>query len=372
MKDAGRSFVSAISLIATLFLFFLALDLMSGSFKLMGRGLTETLLASTKNPFVGLFIGVLATSIIQSSSTTTSLVVGLVAGGGLTVSGAIPIIMGANVGTSVTNTIVSLGHLNRREEFSNAVAGATVHDFFNLLTIAVILPLELIFGILTKISSGLLGAVSGAGGLKFLSPLKAVVDPVATQVEHLLGDIGWIVLIVGVVLLFVALRLLVRLLRKTVMGRSEMIIHKYLFGKTTVALAIGALLTLLVQSSSVTTSVVVPLVAAGVVSVTQIFPFVLGANIGTTMTALLAALLLASSGEPNGQIAVQVALAHLAFNVLGILIFLPIPFMRNIPIRMSEWLGTLSSKNRSYAIIYVLSVFFIIPLIIIGISELIW
>ena len=363
------SVARGVGLILTLLLFFLALDLMSGSFKLMGRGFAEALLTSTKNPFVGLFIGVLATSLIQSSSTTTSLVVGLVAGGGLTLEGAIPIIMGANVGTSVTNTIVSLGHVSRRDEFKNAIAGATVHDFFNVLTIVIVLPLELMFGILTKISGAMTGAVAGVGGLKFLSPLKVIISPISKSIEHLLGDTGWLVLIVGIAALFVALRFLVQLLRKLVLGRSEMIFHKYLFGSATVALFIGMILTAMVQSSSVTTSIMVPLVAAGIISVRQIFPFVLGANVGTTLTALMAALLLASTGTPNGEIAVQVALAHFAFNILGIALFLPIPFMRDIPVKLAEKLGDLSSKNRGYAIAYVLTVFFGIPIVIIGISE---
>ena len=81
----------------------------------------------TSNPLVGLFTGILATTLAQSSSTITSIAVGLVASRALTIEGAIPVVMGANIGTSVTNTLVSMGHITRKEEFRRALAGATVH-----------------------------------------------------------------------------------------------------------------------------------------------------------------------------------------------------------------------------------------------------
>ncbi|MEI5617209.1 thymidylate synthase, partial [Streptomyces brasiliscabiei] len=90
-------------------------------------------------------------ALIQSSSTVTSIIVGLVAGG-LPVELAIPMIMGANIGTTVTNTLVSLGHVRYKDEFKRAFASATIHDFFNLLAVAIFLPLEMAFGILEKIS----------------------------------------------------------------------------------------------------------------------------------------------------------------------------------------------------------------------------
>jgi sodium-dependent phosphate cotransporter len=109
---------------------------------MFGSGLAETLIATTTNPLVGLFIGILATSIIQSSSSTTSIVVGLVAGGALNVANAIPIVMGANIGTSVTNLLVSLTQIRRDLEFRRALSAAIVHDFFNILAVIVIFPLQ--------------------------------------------------------------------------------------------------------------------------------------------------------------------------------------------------------------------------------------
>ena len=360
-----KPFLQVVGLLLVLLLFFVSLELMGASFKLMGSGFAETLLNTTSNPFIGLFIGILATSLVQSSSTVTAMTVGIVAGGGLTVAGAIPIVMGANVGTSVTNTIVSLGHITRKDEFQRAMAGATVHDFFNLMTVAVFFPLELATRFLSRSAESLASGLAGIGGAEFLSPVKAVTKPIAGQIIALAQESGAIVLIIGLVLLFISLRYLVVLLKALMLGRSEKLIHKYIFGPTGLALLFGALITVLVQSSSITTSLTVPLVGAGIVTVAQIFPFVLGANIGTTITAMLAALVLASGGDAGGMAALQVAFAHLCFNVFGVAIVLPFERLRQIPVRLSEKLGALAVKNRAYALGYVVAVFFLIPLIVI-------
>ena len=119
-------------LVVTLYAFLVSINLLGHSFKLFGEDFAVTLLQSTENPFFGLFLGILATSLIQSSSTTTSIVVGLVAAGGLTLDTAIPVIMGANVGTTVTNTLVSFGHATRRSKSPGK--RACLHTFAALVT----------------------------------------------------------------------------------------------------------------------------------------------------------------------------------------------------------------------------------------------
>ncbi len=273
-------------LLLVLFGFFVGLDLMGLAFTLMGQGFAQALIERTTNPFVGLFIGILATTLVQSSSTTTSMTVGLVAAGALTIEGAIPIIMGANIGTSVTNTLVSLGHVTRREEFQRAFAGATVHDFFNWMAVAILLPVELATGYLARVSGYLVGALEGVGGITLLNPLKELVRPVAEAIAQLLGGSGGLVLAAGMALLMVCLKLLVDLLRALMSGKAEQILHRTLFRSAWAAILAGGVMTAMVQSSSITTSVMVPLVGAGVVSLAQIFPFTLGANIGTTRDSL--------------------------------------------------------------------------------------
>ncbi|MCY3614181.1 MAG: Na/Pi symporter [Bacteroidetes bacterium] len=358
-----------LGLLAILFCFFVSLELMGTSMKLLGEGFAEQLIQTTSNPFIALFIGILATSLVQSSSTVTSLAVSAVAGGGLTVAGAIPIVLGANVGTSVTNTIVSLGHIGRKDEFGRAMGAATVHDFFNLLAVAIFFPLELFFGFLSKSSAALATGVTGVGGTELFDFVDVMTGPVVSGLVALMLDSGVLVLILGVLLLFFSLRYLVVLLRKLFLGRSERLINKYLFGPAPIALVFGTLVTIMVQSSSITTSITVPLVGAGIVTVSQIFPFVLGANIGTTVTALLASLVLASGGSVLGAAALQVALAHLIFNCCGVITFLPLRMIRRIPVSMSELLGVLVVKNRAWAFGYVACIFFLVPLVIILLTR---
>merc|ERR1719323_1409666 len=93
-----------------------------------------------------------------------------------------------------------------------------------------------------------------------------------------------------------------------------------------VAILIGFGVTIVVQSSSVTTSALTPLCGIGVLPLDKMLPLTLGANIGTTFTALIASLVSLKFG------AVQIALCHLLFNITGILIWYPIPPMRNLPL----------------------------------------
>ncbi|HVS03287.1 MAG TPA: Na/Pi symporter [Thermoanaerobaculia bacterium] len=339
-----------------LFGFLVGLEMMGLSFKLFGKGLAERLMSSTANPFVGLFIGVLATSLVQSSSTTTSMTVGLVAGGALTIEGAIPIVMGANIGTSVTNTLVSLAHITRREEFRRAFAGATLHDFFNWLTVLVLLPVEIATGYLSRTAGWLTARLEGVGGIDLFNPVKAVVAPVAAWASAGLGGSPWGTLLVGVGLTFVAIKFLVDLLKAIFSSRAEQVLHRTLFRSTLAAIAAGAAITVMVQSSSITTSAVIPLVGAGVVTLEQLFPFTVGANLGTTVTALLAALV---SGSPA---AVAVAISHLLFNLNGTALVYCLPPVRRIPLALARWLGDVGFRNRPAALGYVLAAFYGLPL----------
>jgi sodium-dependent phosphate cotransporter len=342
--------------------FFLGLDLLGQAFGLFGRDFAALLVERTSNPFVGLFAGILGTTLVQSSSTTTSLTVALVAAGALTVEGAIPVIMGSNIGTSVTNSLVSLGHVTRRGEFERAFAGATVHDLFNLLTVLILFPLEITTGYLANTSVVLASAIAGVGGLNLLDPVKMVIRPISTAIIQMLGRAPVPTLIVALALLFLGLKLLVDLLKALMAGRAEHVLHKTLFRSPMAAITAGLLMTVMVQSSSITTSVMIPLVAAGIVTLPQVFPFTVGANLGTTVTALIAAL---STGS---LAAVTVACSHLMFNLTGtLLVFVPPP-MRAIPLALARALGRLTVRNRLYAVAYVAGVFFVIPFLLMLLS----
>ena len=354
-----------LALLAVLCLFVLALELMGDGIKAIGRGtfdLEGFLQKATNSPLLGLVTGILVTSLVQSSSTTTSLVVTLVATGTLSLSNAIPVIMGANIGTTVTNTIVSMGHITRPEEFRRAMAGATVHDFFNWFSVLLLLPLELLFGVISKPATWLANSVPGVGG-DGLS--KTPFDQAAKWIgANVLQEISWLMALVGLGLLFLALRYLVVLLKGLVLGRTEGVLDKYVFGNPVMAMAFGMVLTFMVQSSSVTTSLVVPLIGAGIISVRRVFPYMLGSNVGTTATAVLAALVAVAGGEPAAVAGLTVAFCHTLFNVLGIAIIYPVNVIREIPIRMAEWVGDLAFKNRAYAIVYLISLFYALPLVL--------
>jgi solute carrier family 34 (sodium-dependent phosphate cotransporter) len=358
-RETIQLWAQLIGLVLILYIFLVSIGLLGDSFKLFGKDLAHQLIEMTSNPLVGLFAGILATTLAQSSSTTTSIAVGMVAGGALTIEGAIPVIMGANIGTSVTNTLVSMGHITRKEEFKRALAGATVHDFFNLIAVAILLPLEIAFGYLQHLSEKAAVIFQGVGGMKFANPLKAITKPVVSWLVELFGSNPIICLIAALVIMYIALKFLVDLARGVVIKRSERYLHRYLFGAAPVAMLFGIILTIMVQSSSITTSMIVPLIGAGILTLEQVFPFTLGANIGTTVTAMLAAL-------ATGNIAaVTVAFAHFFFNVSGIVLVYPIKAIRQIPLKMARALAEMTSRSRLYAVAYVVLVFYAVPLLLV-------
>ncbi|MBN2246056.1 MAG: Na/Pi symporter [Candidatus Aminicenantes bacterium] len=352
--------INIILLILSLYLFLFSLELMGTSLKMFGKGLAATLIETTTNPLVGLFIGILATSVIQSSSSTTSIVVGLVSAGTLNVANAIPIIMGANIGTSVTNTLAALTQIRRSEEFRRSFAAAIVHDYFNLLAVLVLFPLQYFTNFLGIAASFLGREFQNIGGLNFLSPVKYATKPV---VEVLIGVIGghpWILLGLSLFFLLFALTRMVKSLKVLVVTRAEAWFDRHLFKNAHRAFLVGLLLTAMVQSSSITTSLAVPMAGAGLLTLVQIFPYTLGANVGTTVTAILAALM---TGNLS---AIIVAFSHLLFNLSGIIIWWP---FKIVPITLAQKFAFFSTRRKIIPLFYILIVFFIIPILVITIAR---
>lgn len=344
-------------LLACLHLFLVGIGGMGASFKLFGQEVSQNLIEATASPITGLFIGILATALVQSSSTTTSMVVAVVAAGGLTLQGAIPIIMGANIGTAVTCTLVSMGHLAQKKEFQKAFAAACLHDWFNLLAVAILFPLEMVTGILSSLASALSEAFAKAGGLQLANPLKATTEPFVAQLSDLAGGQAVVLLVFSVGLMVGMLLCIVKILRSLMEARIKAVLDDYLFRNSVTAMLVGLVFTLLVQSSSVTTSLMIPLAATGALTLTQIFPYVIGANFGTTCTAILAAM---ATGNPT---AVTVAFAHLLFNIFGALCIWPWPKVRAVPVRLAEWLAGKAMGSRLVPAAFILIVFVIVPLL---------
>ncbi|XP_072032560.1 sodium-dependent phosphate transport protein 2A-like [Amphiura filiformis] len=442
-------FTKPILIVSLLYFFICSLDLMSSAFRLLGGKEAGEVFGDNKllqNPICGLMIGILATVLVQSSSTSTSIVVSIVAAGILPVKPAIFIIMGANIGTSVTNTIVSLAHSGNRIAIRRAFGGATIHDMFNWLSVIILLPMEVAtsylyhltriivdkFNIKTngEVNVELLKKLTKPFSKKIVQIDSKMIQKVATgeiasqeanllkvwckkdmvavnitqlvngtnetaveyvskgteKCHYLLANtglteraVGAILLVCSLAALCICLVCMVKLLNSVLKGRMAGIIKKtinadfpgplkYLTGYF--AICVGAVVTFLVQSSSVFTSAMTPLVGIGVITLERMFPLTLGSNIGTTATGILASL--ASSGNKLDN-SIQIALCHLFFNISGILIWYPIPVMRKVPINMAKMLGNTTAKYRWFAFFYLLMMFFVLPVSIFGLSMIsIW
>ncbi len=357
--------VRAAIVIALLYLFLVGVKMLEGGIKGLGADYTDAVFASVATPVAGLLAGVLATVLVQSSSVTTSTIVGLVASGVISVETAVPMIMGANIGTTVTNTLVSLTHVRHSTEFARAFTAATMHDFFNFMAVIIFLPLEILTGFLSKSAAWIAGLfVNSGGGSDFDSPIKAAVKWGASWIEKIPEAISSsevvvavLVLVLGILMIFATLTLITKNMRLLVAERIERTLNAALARSGLIGIVVGLIVTMAVQSSSITTSILIPLCAAGVLAVRNAYPITLGANIGTTITALLAAL---GAGSVDG---LTIAFTHTLFNLAGILLIYPVPRIRYIPVVLAEKLADLALRRRWMAIGYVVFAFAGLPLI---------
>ncbi|KAM3910809.1 sodium-dependent phosphate transport protein 2C [Leptodactylus fuscus] len=448
-------------LIGFLYLFICSLDVLSSAFQLVGSKLTGDIFSDNDvlaNPIAGLVIGVLVTVLVQSSSTSSSIIVSMVSSGILNVRASIPIIMGVNVGTSVTSTLVSLAQSGDRNEFRRAFGGSAVHGMFNWLTVIILLPIELGTGYLFYVSEAIIKSFNIHAGGDAPDILKVITRPFTDLIIKLdskvisgnaIGDpeyankslikrwcvtnetivtdyipvtnltncsivtcvtegnetfiqnnvtikeniercvhifahaelpdiaVGFILLTASLLVLCSCLILIVKLLNSVLKGQIAHVIKKIInadfpfpFSWLTgyLAIIVGAVMTFVVQSSSVFTAAIVPLMGVGVISMERAYPLFLGSNIGTTTTAVLAAL--ASPAESLSE-SVQVAFIHLFFNLTGIVLWYVVPYFR-LPIHVAKKFGDITAKYRWFAVLYLLLTFLILPLAIFGLSMAGW
>jgi sodium-dependent phosphate cotransporter len=342
----------------SLLLFIFAIDLLTVAIGKVNGGLALEILQATKNPFISLFIGLLVTALIQSSSTVTASLVAIVASGNLTLQQAVPIVLGANIGTTLTSTLVSLSYLMDKKEFRRALSAGISHDFFNILTVILLFPLEIYFGFLSKMAAHI--ADWFAADNSFEGPIvynrmftRSFSEWVDLQIDSTL-----VTVILSIALVFFAIKVLSTAMYKTFVKDSFEEVNKVIFQKTGLAFFYGTFFTAAVQSSTVTTSLIVPLVASKKVTLAKAFPFIIGANIGTTITAVIASIY-----KPEAAIAL--ALVHVLFNSFGALIFLPFASIRKIPVWLSNYMAKISMKHRVVVFAYILLTFFIIPFLLI-------
>lgn len=421
-----------------LYFFLVGLDLLGSAAKVIGGCTAGALFGDDTNPVAGVMVGIICTVLIQSSSSTTSIIVSLVGAGSVTVKSGIYMVMGANIGTSVTNTIVAMGHLGDGDELERAFAGATVHDMFNFLTVALLFPVELITTYLYSLSKVMLPS-DVKDGDKWEGPVKKLVAPLGGLIIKANKDVtklvakganctvdgpfypvncvggevsydacvppkggcedgvecpsvglitcdkdsgrcpaffqnnasrredeisGAVVFVLALIILIICLVGLVTCLQKMLLGVSTRIIYKATNVNGYLAMLIGMGITILVQSSSITTSALTPFVGMGAIRLEQMLPLTLGANIGTTFTGLLASLV------SDKVEALQVALCHLFFNITGILVFYPIPRVRQVPLDAARTLGKVTRVWRGFPIVYIIVTFLLLPLMLFGLSSL--
>lgn len=501
-----------------IWLFLICLGLMSTGFKLLGGKDAASMFDVVDNPISGLMIGILATVLVQSSSTTTSIIIGLVGADELSVNTAIPMIMGANIGTSVTNTLVSLGHYSNERELQRGFAAATVHDCFNILSVGVLLPIEVVTNVFERITRAVAKNIDECNTdendcekQEFIKPylkpyyndvakydkkvanyvsqgycagkcdrseysdealrsLTSMVCPtehdcadnidgfrnswlndnvlkssrlpeyirlsrsnvsdvvaaeylyscpltdgchaaqwfwntttdapnyvpqelqdrtqlfrVCEDMKHDLCDArllkggifyrdwhlsdetaGALCVWFSLSGLCAVLYLLVQSLNILVRGTVAKGLKRAVALNGYLSMLIGMFVTIMVQSSSITTSVLTPLVAIGIIPLEDMYPLTLGANVGTTVTGILAA----SVATSNPKAAWQVALAHLLFNLFGIMLWYPLQITRKVPLRMAIYLGEQTKKHKLFPIAYTTTVFFLLPGVVYGITTL--
>lgn len=349
----------------------LAVSMIGSGFKLAAGDHARELFNFASNPVMGLIIGMVATALIQSSSTVTSIIVGMVAGG-LPITIAIPMMMGANIGTSITNTLVSLGHVARKDEFQRAFNAATIHDFFNVMSVLLFLPLEMAFGILEHTSGFVVALLNTGGslGMGGFNPIKTLTQPALNVVTGMVVGLpsfypGLVKILVGIGLIVTSITYMGKIMKSLMVGKAKDILHRSIGKGAFSGISSGAVMTVLVQSSSTTTSLVVPLVGSGILKAKEIYPFTLGANIGTCITALIAAL---GVTGVNAGVALQIAMVHLIYNVIGVTLIYGIPMLRNIPLDLSYKLSLRVAETKMYGLAYVGGLFFCMPLGIIFMS----
>ena len=362
-KDGMSPILRGLLVLFLLYLFLVGISFLEAGIGALGGGFQDALLASVSHPISGLCAGLLATVLVQSSSVTTSTIVGMVGAGTLPFEMAVPMIMGANIGTTVTSSLAALGSIRRAEEFRKAFAAATMHDFFNLMAVALLLPLELATGVLSRAALGLTEVLRGSD-LNVSEPgdnlLRTVVSYPVDLVAGILPEspaTAIVLLVLALALVFTALTFITRNMRRLVAGGVERVMNTIIgSGGGAIGILVGIGVTIAVQSSSITTSILVPLVASGVLALRSAYPITLGANIGTTVTALIASLAVAL---PEG---LSIALVHLLFNVLGTILLYPVPAIRDIPIRLSIGLADLAARKHQILVVWLSVVFLILPL----------
>jgi solute carrier family 34 (sodium-dependent phosphate cotransporter) len=341
----------------------------------LGTGTVSRLFELATNPFIGLLIGILATASIQSSTTVTTLTVAAVGTGAVSVPVAIPIILGANIGTTITASLVAFSYIGDRANFRRAFTSASLHTWFNLTFVTIVFPLELLFQPLQRFTDLVAGSLireETTGTSRGLSHLfSPLIDTIGTR--GLLGSFlapqvaAMAAILLGVALVLTAVRILNTQLVILTAAATRTLLERSSGSSDALGVLSGAVGTAAVQASSVTVSSLLPFAVTKSLKLREILTITLGANVGTTLMALITAFAVPGS---LGAYAVQAGLVHVTFNTVGTLLVLLIRPLREWLIRLAELSGRLAARGYSYVVTAMLLGYFLIPAVVILVYTL--
>lgn len=358
---------------AAIFSLFLGLYLVVDGIYGMSSGYAQRIFSSATHPLIGLVLGILAAALLQSSSTATALTVAAVGTGAIPVPVAIPLIMGANIGTTLTALVASFSYGRRSGARHRALSAAFLHAWFNVLMVAVLLPVELLLHPLQALSRAITEPFfSGEhgefpAGPVLTGPFTPLIEAVGTQgvLGRLFPTIGGpVCVLLGAIFLFLGLRTMRVLLRTLFAATTLSALERTVGGSPAAGVATGAVGTAVIQSSTVTIISLLPFAATRSLKQREALFLILGANVGTTLGALLAFLALPDS--PLEAFALQAAFVHVIFNVVGAGCVLAIPALRRALLRLAALSAHQADKSVPTALTALLAAYCALPAIIVG------
>jgi len=347
----SSKYKNAIGSILSIYFFISAIVLVKNSAKVVGVALAETIVLIIRDTTSAVFAGWISTALLHSSGAFDSIICAFTSSGVMPLNLSVATIIGAEIGTTVTPFLISVLERLKGKGESRAAFNVTMsHVLYNLFTLAIFYPMELFFGTFSKIAEW--GSHQFVK-ITWLNAVPDLLDTITPWVKPLLGYIGsWAGLVGGGVLLLVALGAVEKYMTAIFsMPRSWNLIRST-FTRPKRAFLAGFIFTLLVPSTTVMVSLLIPLATSGVIKAEYyILPYILGANIGTVFDVMIAAM---ATGDP---IALGVWLVHLTINVVGAMLFTPIldPFAR-LTTRVADYV----SKDPKTTLI-ITALFHIIP-----------
>ncbi|MCG4527374.1 Na/Pi cotransporter family protein [Intestinimonas massiliensis] len=278
-----------ITLIGAIATFLFGMSTMTDGLEKLSSGRLEGILERlTSNVFKGVLLGALVTGLIQSSAATTVMCVGFVNAGIMKLPQTVGIIMGANIGTTVTAQLLRLGDISSDNVF------------------------------LALLKPSILGPLLAAVGIVLFMFLKG------SSRRQIVGQI-----LLGLGLLFIGMKTM----ENAVSGLQELPAFRELFvafSNPLLGILVGAAVTALIQSSSASMGILQAVSSTGVVSFHIAIPLIMGQNIGTCITALLSAI----GASKNAK---RTAMVHLLFNIIGTLFFLVVLYAGNALFHFPFW-----------------------------------